>query len=53
MIDGLVALEGARVRRDLVELGPAARVRRVAHPLPSRYAARNLSIENTVPRASM
>ncbi|CAN5632508.1 hypothetical protein BH23ACI1_BH23ACI1_32230 [soil metagenome] len=53
MIDGLLALEGARVRRDRVELGPATRVRRVTHPLPSRYTARNVSIENTVPRASI
>ncbi len=32
---------------------PVARVRRLAHPLPSRYAARNFSIEKTVPRESM
>jgi hypothetical protein len=50
---GRVALGGARGRRDLGELGPAARVRRLAHPLSSGYAARNFSIEKTVPRASM
>ena len=49
----LVALGGARVRRDLCELGPVARVRRLARPFPSRYAARNFSGENTVPRDSM
>ena len=49
----LGALGGARVLSDLGELGPVARVRRLAHPLPSRYAARNFSIEKTVPRDSM
>jgi hypothetical protein len=44
----LGALDGARVLRDLHELGPVARVRRLAHPLSSRYAARNRSLENTV-----
>ena len=49
----LVALGSARVLSDLRELGPVARVRRLARPLPSRYAARNFSVENTVPRDSM
>jgi hypothetical protein len=44
---------GARVLGDLGELGPVARVRRLAHPLSSCYAARNFSIEKTVPRESM
>ncbi len=44
---------GARVPGDLGELGPVARVRRLAHPPSSRYAARNFSIEKTVPRESM
>ena len=49
----LVALGGARVLGDLRELGPVARVRRLARPLPSCYAARNFSAEKTVPRDSM
>jgi len=49
----LGALGGARVLGDRRELGPVARVRRLAHLLPSRYAARNFSIEKTVPRDSM
>ena len=53
MIDGSVALGGARVRSDRRELGPVARVRRLARPLPSGYAARNFSVEKTVPRDSM
>jgi len=52
-IDGSGALGGACVQRDLSEFGPVARVRRVARPLPSRYAARNFSGEKTVPRDSM
>jgi len=51
MVDG--SGRGARVLGDRRELGPVARVRRRAHPLPSRYAARNFSIEKTVPRDSM
>jgi len=50
----LVALCGARVVTIGDELGPdVARVRRLAHPLPFRYAARNFSIEKMVPRESM
>ena len=49
----LVALGGACVLSDLCELGPVARVRRLARPLPSCYAARNFSVEKTVPRANM
>jgi len=49
-----VALCGARVVTIGDELGPdVARVRRLAHPLPFRYAARNFSIEKMVPRESM
>ena len=44
----LVALCGARVVTIGDELGlVGARVRRLARPLPSRYAARNFSIEKT------
>jgi hypothetical protein len=49
-----MALEGARVVPIGDELGPdVARVRRLARLLPSRYAARNFSIEKIVPRDSM
>jgi hypothetical protein len=56
LIVGPVPLDGARVVTIGDELGPdVARVRRLAHPLPSplRYAARNFSMEKTVPRNSM
>jgi len=39
--------------QSLVNSVPTARVRRVAHPPSPRYAARNFSIEKTVPRDSM
>jgi hypothetical protein len=53
MIDGSGRLISARVLRDLHELGPVARVRRLARPLPPSYAAKNFSVEKTVPRDSM
>ena len=53
MIDGSWRLAAHACGAICCELGPVARVRRLARPLPSRYAARNFSIEKTVPRDSM